>query len=40
MPSFSEKVEPNSQAILDAIQHLIEVVAKLRSPYGDVFGIY
>jgi XTP/dITP diphosphohydrolase len=34
MPSFSEKVEPNSQAILDALQHLIEVVAKLRSPDG------
>ena len=34
MSSFSEKVEPNSQAILDALQHLIEVVAKLRSPDG------
>jgi XTP/dITP diphosphohydrolase len=34
MSSFSEKVEPNSQAILDALQHLIDVVAKLRSPDG------
>jgi len=34
MSSVSEKVEPNSQAILDALQHLIEVVAKLRSPDG------
>jgi len=34
MSSFSEKVELNSQAILDALQHLIEVVAKLRSPDG------
>ncbi|MFM7440322.1 MAG: nucleoside triphosphate pyrophosphohydrolase [Snowella sp.] len=34
MSSFSEKVEPNSQAILDALQHLIEVVAKLRSADG------
>jgi XTP/dITP diphosphohydrolase len=34
MSSFSEKVEPNSQAVLDALQHLIEVVAKLRSPDG------
>jgi XTP/dITP diphosphohydrolase len=34
MFSVSEKVEPNSQAILDALQHLIEVVAKLRSPEG------
>lgn len=34
MFSVSEKVEPNSQAILDALQHLIEVVAKLRSPDG------
>ena len=34
MSSVSEKVEPNSQAILDALQHLIEVVSKLRSPEG------
>jgi len=34
MSSIPEKVEPNSQAILDALQHLIEVVAKLRSPDG------
>jgi XTP/dITP diphosphohydrolase len=34
MFSVSEKVEPNSQTILDALQHLIEVVAKLRSPDG------
>jgi len=34
MFSISEKAEPNSQAILDALQHLIEVVAKLRSPDG------
>ena len=34
MSSVPEKVEPNSQAILDALQHLIEVVAKLRSPDG------
>jgi XTP/dITP diphosphohydrolase len=34
MSSISEKIEPNSQAILDALQHLIEVVAKLRSPDG------
>ena len=34
MSSFSENVEPTSQAILDALQHLIEVVAKLRSPDG------
>ncbi len=34
MSSVSENLEPNSQAILDALQHLIEVVAKLRSPDG------
>jgi XTP/dITP diphosphohydrolase len=34
MSSVSEKIKPNSQAILDALQHLIEVVAKLRSPDG------
>ena len=34
MSSISEKIEPTSQAMLDALQHLIEVVGKLRSPDG------
>ena len=34
MSTVPDKNEPNSQSILDALQHLIEVVAKLRSPDG------
>jgi XTP/dITP diphosphohydrolase len=34
MFSVPKNVETSSQAILDALQHLIEVVAKLRSPDG------
>ncbi len=34
MSSFPKNVESNSQIILDTLQNLIEVVAKLRSPNG------
>lgn len=34
MSNFSNHTDPTSQAILDALQHLIDVVAKLRSPNG------